>query len=43
MRHCLASSNSPFRALPADLGKDREGVTVTFLYNIRPEELGGRN
>ena len=35
--------SNPFRALPADLGKDREGVTVTFLYNIRPEELGGRN
>jgi TonB family protein len=33
--------SNPFRALPADLGKDREGVTVTFLYNIRPEDLGG--
>ncbi len=30
---------SPFRPLPADLGHDREGVTVTFLYNIRPEDL----
>jgi TonB family protein len=34
--------SNPFRPLPADLGKDREGVTVTFLYNIRPEELSGR-
>ncbi len=33
--------SSPFKPLPADLGKDREGVTVTFLYNIRPEELSG--
>jgi TonB family protein len=29
---------SPFRPLPADLGHDREGVTVTFFYNIRPED-----
>ncbi len=29
---------SPFRPLPSDLGKDREGVTVTFFYNIRPED-----
>lgn len=34
--------SSPFRPLPADLGHDREGVTVTFLYNIRPEEMSGR-
>ena len=33
--------SNPFRPLPADLGKDREGVTVTFLYNIRPDELSG--
>jgi TonB family protein len=33
--------SNPFRPLPSDLGKDREGVTVTFLYNIRPEELSG--
>ncbi len=30
---------SPFRPLPSDLGHDREGVTVTFFYNIRPEDL----
>lgn len=33
----LVRSN-PFRPLPADLGHDREGVTVTFFYNIRPED-----
>jgi TonB family protein len=30
---------SPFRPLPSDLGKDREGVTITFFYNIRPEDF----
>jgi TonB family protein len=30
---------SPFRPLPSDLGKDREGVTVSFFYNIRPEDV----
>ncbi|MEP6994205.1 MAG: energy transducer TonB [Acidobacteriota bacterium] len=30
--------SSPFRPLPADLGSTREGVTVTFFYNMRPEE-----
>ncbi len=30
--------SSPFRPLPADLGTDREGVTITFYYNIRPED-----
>jgi len=35
--------SSPFRPLPKDLleqipGKDREGITVTFFYNIRPED-----
>ena len=30
---------SPFRPLPSDLGHDREGVTVTFFYNIRPEDV----
>lgn len=30
--------SNPFRPLPADLGHDREGVTVTFFYNIRPED-----
>ncbi len=31
-------TSSPFRPLPADLGSDREGVTVTFFYNLRPED-----
>ncbi len=31
--------SSAFRPLPSDLGHDREGVTVTFFYNIRPEDL----
>lgn len=30
--------SSRFRPLPADLGKDREGVTITFFYNIRLED-----
>ncbi len=30
--------SSPFRPLPKDLGTNREGVTVTFFYNIRPSE-----
>ena len=30
--------SSRFRPLPADLGKDREGVTITFFYNMRPED-----
>jgi TonB family protein len=30
--------SSAFKPLPADLGKDREGVTITFFYNIRPED-----
>jgi TonB family protein len=30
--------SSAFRPLPADLGHDREGVTVTFFYNMRPED-----
>ncbi|MGH9369598.1 MAG: TonB family protein [Thermoanaerobaculia bacterium] len=34
-------TSSPFRPLPADLGSEREGVTVTFFYNIRPGEEGG--
>jgi TonB family protein len=36
-------TSSPFRPLPKDLGSDREGVNVTFFYNIRPEkeEQGG--
>jgi TonB family protein len=28
--------SSPFRPLPNDLGSTREGVTVTFFYNMRP-------
>jgi TonB family protein len=31
-------TSSPFRPLPKDLGSDREGVTVTFFYNLRPED-----
>jgi len=30
--------SSKFRPLPGDLQSDREGVTVTFFYNIRPEK-----
>ena len=30
--------SSAFRPLPDDLGHDREGVTVTFFYNVRPED-----
>lgn len=30
--------SSAFRPLPSDLGHDREGVTVTFFYNMRPED-----
>ena len=35
--------SDPFRPLPKDLlaqvpGKDREGITVTFFYNLRPEK-----
>jgi TonB family protein len=29
-------TSSPFRPLPKDLNSDREGVTVTFFYNLRP-------
>jgi TonB family protein len=32
-------NSSPFRAIPADFPNPREGVTITFLYNIRPEDL----
>jgi TonB family protein len=34
-------TSNPFRPLPKDLGSDREGVTVTFFYNIRPGDEGG--
>jgi TonB family protein len=33
--------SSPFRPLPTDLGSPREGVSVTFFYNIRPGREGG--
>jgi len=29
--------SSPFRPLPDDLHEDREGITITFFYNMRPE------
>lgn len=32
------AGSSPFKPLPPDLGHDREGVTVTFFYNMRPED-----
>ncbi len=30
------ATSSPFRPLPKDLHEDREGVTITFFYNMRP-------
>ena len=33
-------TSSPFRPLPKDLGSDKEGVTVTFFYNMRPDRDG---
>ncbi len=34
---------SPFEALPPDLpGDGREGVTITFYYNMQPPERGSR-
>ncbi|HYX20712.1 MAG TPA: TonB family protein [Thermoanaerobaculia bacterium] len=32
--------SSPFRPLPEDLHEEREGVTVTFLYNMRVDDEG---
>ena len=32
-------NSNPFRAIPPDFPNPREGVTITFLYNIRPEDL----
>jgi TonB family protein len=32
-------NSSPFRPLPPDFPNPREGVTITFLYNIRPEDV----
>jgi len=35
------SASSPFEPLPADLtGVDREGVTITFYYNLHPPDRG---
>jgi TonB family protein len=34
--------SSPFRPLPEDLHEDREGITITFFYNMRPESEEGR-
>jgi TonB family protein len=36
--------SSPFRPLPEDLHEEREGVTVTFFYNMRPgpDDADGR-
>jgi TonB family protein len=34
------STSSPFRPLPRELNELREGVTVTFYYNISPGEEG---
>ena len=34
------ATSSPFRPLPRDLNELREGVTVTFFYNISPAEEG---
>jgi TonB family protein len=34
--------SSPFRPLPADLHEEREGVTITFFYNMRPEQNEAR-
>jgi len=36
------AKSSPFRPLPKELHEDREGVTVTFFYNISPGEENGR-
>lgn len=32
--------SSPFRPLPEVLHEDKEGVTITFFYNMRPESEG---
>ena len=34
--------SSPFRPLPDVLHEEREGVTVTFFYNMRPESEEAR-
>lgn len=39
-RDAISGAN-PFDPLPSDLtGVDREGVTITFFYNVRPPERG---
>ncbi len=35
-------NSNPLRGLPPDLGTDREGVTISFFYNIRPEDYAAR-
>jgi TonB family protein len=35
--------SSPFRPLPEVLHEEREGVTVTFFYNMRPESEEARS
>jgi len=34
--------SSPFRPLPAELHEEREGVTITFFYNMRVEQEEAR-
>jgi len=34
--------SSPFRPLPSDLHEEREGITITFFYNMRPESEEGK-
>lgn len=34
--------SSPFRPLPEDLHEEREGITITFFYNMRPESEEGK-
>jgi TonB family protein len=36
-------TSNPFKPLPADLNSDREGVTIGFFYNMRPEEVPSWN
>jgi TonB family protein len=33
--------SSPLRPLPADLSHEREGVTITFYYNLDPADVAG--
>ncbi|HWZ85903.1 MAG TPA: energy transducer TonB, partial [Thermoanaerobaculia bacterium] len=34
--------SSPFRPLPEDLHEEREGITIVFFYNMRPESEEGK-